>query len=44
LKTKTVSRAPESFPTPMEEPKKIIKAKFIGELEVSPVTLEYLGN
>ena len=39
LKTKTVSRAPESFPTPMEEPKKIIKAKFIGELEVSPVTL-----
>ena len=35
LKTKTVSRAPESFPTPMEEPKKIIKAKFIGELEVS---------
>ena len=34
LKTKTV-RAPESFPTPMEEPKKIIKAKFIGDLEVS---------
>merc|ERR1719414_2151256 len=34
LKTKTVSRAPESFPTPMEEPKKIIKAKFIGEVEV----------
>lgn len=33
LKTKTV-RAPESFPTPMEEPKKVIKAKFIGELEV----------
>ena len=33
LKTKTV-RAPESFPTPMEEPKKIIKAKFIGDLEV----------
>ena len=44
LKTKTVSRAPESFPTPMEEPKKIIKAKFIGELEVSPITLEYLEN
>lgn len=34
LKTKTVSRAPDSFPTPMEEPKKIIKAKFFGELEV----------
>ena len=34
LKTKTVSRAPESFPSPMEEPKKIIKAKFIGEIEV----------
>lgn len=33
LKTKTV-RAPESFPTPMEEPKKIIKARFIGEVEV----------
>lgn len=35
LKTKTVSRAPDSFPTPMEEPKKIIKAKFFGEIEVS---------
>ena len=35
LKTKTVSRAPDSFPTPMEEPKKIIKARFIGEVEVS---------
>ena len=34
LKTKTVSRAPDSFPTPMEEPKKIIKARFIGEVEV----------
>ena len=34
LKTKTVSRAPDSFPTPMEEPKKIIKARFIGEMEV----------
>ncbi len=34
LKTKTVSRVPDSFPTPMEEPKKIIKAKFIGDIEV----------
>lgn len=34
LKTKTVSKAPDSFPTPMEEPKKIIKAKFMGEIEV----------
>ena len=34
LKTKTVSRAPDSFPTPMEEPKKIIKARFMGEIEV----------
>ena len=39
LKTKTVSRAPDSFPTPMEEPKKIIKAKFIGELEVRIVEI-----
>ena len=44
LKTKTISRAPDSFPTPMEEPKKIIKAKFIGELEVSRTcTRAYLG-
>ena len=37
LKTKSVSRAPDSFPTPMEEPKKIIKARFIGELEVEGI-------
>lgn len=34
LKTKTVP-APESFPTPMEEPRKVLKAFFLGTLQVT---------
>ena len=34
LKTRSVP-APESFPTPMEEPRKVLKAMFLGQLQVS---------
>ncbi len=42
LKTKTV-KAPDSFPTPMEEPKKILKAKFLGDLQVSLIMIKSLN-
>ena len=34
LKTRTVP-APESFPTPMEEPRKVLKAMFLGQIQVT---------
>ena len=33
LKTRSVP-APESFPTPMEEPRKVLKAMFLGQIQV----------
>ena len=34
LRTRTVP-APESFPTPMEEPRKVLKAMFLGQIQVA---------
>ena len=44
LKTKTVP-LPESFPTPMEEPRKVIQAWFLGTMEVNrPCGIDVIHN
>lgn len=44
LKTKTVP-PPESFPTPMEEPRKVMQAWFLGTMEVNkPCGIDVIHN